>query len=68
MGPMLAKKRLILYHREANERFAMLSIVCAPKASMWIGEIDLFMITIPFYLALKAAMIIVECRLMLNST
>ena len=27
MGPMLAYKRLILYHREANEQFAMLSIV-----------------------------------------
>ena len=27
MGRMLALKRLILYHREANERFAMLSIV-----------------------------------------
>ena len=28
MGPMLALKGLILYHREANEQFAMLSIVC----------------------------------------
>ena len=27
MGPMLAQKRVILYHREANERFAMFSIV-----------------------------------------
>ena len=27
MGPMLALKRLILHHREANEHFAMLSIV-----------------------------------------
>ena len=27
MGPMLALKKLILYHREANKLFAMLSIV-----------------------------------------
>ena len=27
MGPMLAQKRLILHHREVNERFAMLLIV-----------------------------------------
>ena len=27
MGPMLALKRVILHHREANEWFAMLSIV-----------------------------------------
>ena len=28
MGPMLALKRLISYHSEANKGFAMLSIIC----------------------------------------